>query len=166
MRTIFAAVGALVVAACATPYQSRGVRGGYSEARLDATTYRVTFKGNAYTNRESVENYLHYRCAEVTLEAGFDYFVLLDANEEERHGSYTTPSEVNSYTTGSATYVGGGTAYGQATTTTTVHPGQTYTWTKHGATALIKVFHGQKPQDAKRAYDAREVVQYLRPSIR
>lgn len=165
MRAGAIAVGALVLIACVTPYQRQGARGGFSDARLDATTFRVTFKGNGYTSRERVENYLHYRCAEVTLESGYDYFVVLDANTEARHGSYTTPTHVNSYTSGSATYVGGGTAYGQATTTTTVTPGQTYSWTKHGATAVIKVFRGQKQQDEPGVYDAREVIQYLGPSI-
>ncbi len=35
--------------------------------------------------------------------------------------------------------------------------GVPYSWTKHGATALIKVFHGKKPQDAPGVYAAREV---------
>ena len=69
---------ALFLSACATPtpYQPRLSRsqGGYSEQRIEANRYRVNFVGNSLTSRERVENYLLYRAAEVTHQAGYNCF--------------------------------------------------------------------------------------------
>ena len=54
----YTAVGlvlALLCAGCATPYQPRGFTGGYSNRRIDASTFHVSFKGNGYTPRQTVE---------------------------------------------------------------------------------------------------------------
>lgn len=81
---------ALVLAGCVTPtpYQAAAPRGnGYSEERLDRNKFRVTFKGNAQTPREVVEDYLLYRAAELTLQNGFDHFVMV-GRETEAKTSY------------------------------------------------------------------------------
>ena len=62
---------------CATAYQHNALTGGYTNARVDSNTYRVRFKGNNYTPREKVENYLLYRCAEITDQLGYDHFVVV-----------------------------------------------------------------------------------------
>ncbi len=79
-HTIFAIVLPLILVACATAYQPKGFSGGYSEIQLDPTTVRVTFEGNGYSNRSTVESYLIYRAAEVTIEFGFEWFII---NERE-----------------------------------------------------------------------------------
>jgi len=65
------------LAGCATAYRPENVTGGYTDFRLEDTTYRVRFKGNNYTPRDKVELFLLYRCAELTTQLGYDYFVLL-----------------------------------------------------------------------------------------
>jgi hypothetical protein len=67
------------LAACATapvyqPQQSPGGV-GYSDAQLAANRYRVTYTGNNSTRREVVEDFLLRRAAEVTLKAGYHWFV-------------------------------------------------------------------------------------------
>jgi hypothetical protein len=62
---------------CATAYQHDALTGGYTNARVDANTYRVRFKGNNYTSQQKVEHYLLYRCAEITDQLGYDHFVVL-----------------------------------------------------------------------------------------
>jgi hypothetical protein len=62
---------------CATKYQPVGLTGGYSNIQIDANTYRVSFRGNGMTSRERVETYMLYRCAELTAEAGYDYFMIV-----------------------------------------------------------------------------------------
>lgn len=75
-------------AACATstPYQplsrASAAAGGYSDQRLAEDRYRVTFAGNTLTSRERVESYLLYRAAELTLERGYDWFVVVDREME------------------------------------------------------------------------------------
>ncbi|GLU32722.1 hypothetical protein Busp01_25640 [Trinickia caryophylli] len=62
---------------CVTPYQHVGVTGGYIDKRVDDQTYHVQFSGNGYTSREMVHKYFMYRCAEVTQQQGFKYFMII-----------------------------------------------------------------------------------------
>jgi hypothetical protein len=87
---------------CSTPYQGQGLRGGYSDTRIDSNTVLVSFKGNGYTGHEKVETYLLRRCAEVTLADGYDYFVIVDQNDEAVHGSIETPGTYSSNTSATA----------------------------------------------------------------
>lgn len=78
------------VGSCAhpTPYQaqsaSSAIRGGYAEEELSPGHYRVSFSGNSYTSRETVESYMLYRAAELTLNRGFDWFVTVDRETERK----------------------------------------------------------------------------------
>ena len=45
---------------------------------------RITFRGNTLTDRETVETYLLYRAAELTLQNGYDYFIVATRDTEER----------------------------------------------------------------------------------
>lgn len=69
-----------MLTACATPYQRLGsslTAGGYTEERIDEATYRVKFTGNPKTSDEKVGRYLLYRCADLTRQMGFRYFVMV-----------------------------------------------------------------------------------------
>ncbi len=79
----------LILVACATTYQPKSFSGGYSETQLDPTTARVTFEGNGYSNRSTVESYLIYRAAEITVDRGFDWFTVNEREgENEWHPKY------------------------------------------------------------------------------
>ncbi|TGY88915.1 hypothetical protein E5163_07195 [Marinicauda algicola] len=83
------AAAALLLGACAqsTPYQPvDGGRYGFEEQRIESDRYLVTFTGNSLTDRETVETYLLFRAAELTLEQGYDYFTVVrrDTEEESR----------------------------------------------------------------------------------
>lgn len=62
---------------------------GYSDERLAENRYRVTFTGNSSTRRETVENFLLLRAAEVTREAGYSWFVF-DNRDTEAKTTYQT----------------------------------------------------------------------------
>jgi len=85
--------GVLLLAACETaaPYQPRDEHHstGYTDQRLGANRYRVTFAGNAATPRETVENYLLLRAAQVTLQSGYRWFVF-DTRDTETKTYYHT----------------------------------------------------------------------------
>ncbi|WP_133646390.1 CC0125/CC1285 family lipoprotein [Paraburkholderia flava] len=68
---------ALALAGCATPYQSAGAIGGYSDRKIDDQTYHVQFWGNGYTTDDKVHKYFMYRCAELTKQAGYKYFTIV-----------------------------------------------------------------------------------------
>ena len=90
-RLAGAAALALLAAGCAgkpTPYQpissASKIAGGYSETRLSADHFRVTFVGNSFTSRERVEASLLYRAAELTLQERYDWFMIEDREIEHR----------------------------------------------------------------------------------
>ena len=130
---------ASMVSACATPYQPKGFSGGYSETRLAEDLFRVWFTGNGKTSKERVNDFGLLRSAELALENGFRYFVIVNSETGSTVSSYTTPS--TSHTTGSA-YQSGRHTYGNATTTT--YGGGTHLVSKPGATYTILCFR-EKP---------------------
>jgi hypothetical protein len=74
----------LALSACetATPYQSTlagafGIAGGFDEEDKGDGVWHVSFSANAFTTRETVQTYWLYRCAEFTLENGYDGFEIL-----------------------------------------------------------------------------------------
>ena len=75
-HALLGALVALSLFGCATPYGSSGITGGYSETQIDDATWRVSFYGNGFTTRETVQTFWLYRCAELTLEKGYDGFEL------------------------------------------------------------------------------------------
>ena len=92
------AIASLAVFACATPYQPRAIRGGYSDMQVGDNVFRVSFEGNGYLSAQTASDYALLRSAELTLEKGFRYFVI--AGDEAR-----------------GTVVGGGNAHAAFVTT-------------------------------------------------
>lgn len=78
MRPLLISLCAAALAACSampTPYQPVGeTRWGYDQTQIESNRFRVSFGGNSLTDRETVETYLLYRAAELTVEQGYDYF--------------------------------------------------------------------------------------------
>ena len=72
----------VIIFSCSTPYQPKGALGGYSEEKILDNLYRVEFEGNQHSKTEKIQNYLMYRCAELTQEMGYEYFSIVS---EERH---------------------------------------------------------------------------------
>ena len=85
--------GFLALAGCTSPAVYRPAdtehRSGYSDERIADNRYRVTFRGNSATERETVENYLLLRAAEVTRDAGYGWFVFDTRNTESKTTYHT-----------------------------------------------------------------------------
>ena len=80
MNRIIVILTALLLGSCATGYQKSGVftlTGGFKDKDLGRNVWRVTFSANGYTTRETAQCFWLYRCAELTLEKGFDGFEVL-----------------------------------------------------------------------------------------
>jgi hypothetical protein len=83
------------------------------------------FHGNGYTPVERVVVMTALRCADVTLQHGYRYFVVTGAADFSRRSSFTTPGYSSTYGTASAYGFGNfATAHGTSYTTTT--PPQTF----------------------------------------
>jgi|GEM_PF-5598642 hypothetical protein len=77
----FFASFAIVVAGCAATYQPLGLLGGYSDEQITNDTFDVWYQGNGWTKPDELEKHLLRRCAEITLEKGYERFVILNAKE-------------------------------------------------------------------------------------
>lgn len=93
LKSLVVGTGLLALASCVqpTPYQPQEGRygAGYSDQRLAANRYRIVFTGNSATARTTVEDYLLRRAAEVTMQAGYNYFMFDTRNTEARTDYYT-----------------------------------------------------------------------------
>ncbi|MBU0533549.1 MAG: hypothetical protein KJ887_01945 [Candidatus Omnitrophica bacterium] len=78
----------LLLTGCATNYSKRSFEGGYSEIKIQEHLFKVTFVGNIYTSSQRTENLGLLRCADVTLEKGYNYFIIRE--QVERGNGFTT----------------------------------------------------------------------------
>jgi hypothetical protein len=99
MKIILSVAIALMLAGCATSYQSKGLMGGYSETQIAPDVFRVSFGGNGYTSGERAQDFTLLRAAELTLQHGFRYFVIVDEKNTTKVSISTTPGYA--YTSGS-----------------------------------------------------------------
>jgi hypothetical protein len=139
-----------ICASCATRYQSDGLTGGFTEVRLAADQWRISFRGNAYTRPERTHDFALLRGAELCLSNGYPHLVVLNAQERTR--TFTTPS--TSKTSGEIRTTGYGRAKFDATTRTT--GGITH----HFPTAGLHILGLSEPREG--SLDA----SYLRDSLR
>ena len=190
-----AAASALVLAACATatPYQPASQPGGYdgySQTMLESDRVRVSFGGNSLTNRDTVENYLLYRTAQIAVERGYDHFLLDERDTEQRTRLRTSPGLRSSFYDPYFGY----SFYRPRVGWSRFHPYSRFGYysrfrrpfgygfydpfydpffndfdvreiTKYRATAEAKFGRGPAP-DRANAFDAREVLDNLGPTIR
>jgi hypothetical protein len=159
---------AFALAACAgrpTPYQPKVDGTGYTEQQLDGRTWRVTFAGNDRTPRETVENYLLYRCAEVMLFGGYDHFIVLEKVVEPDVHYYTY-----GYTPG---YIGPGIPPSRYSYYRYRHryaypyrpPYRVGSTVRYRASALIRPWEDGPPPEGALVFDAKALVRQLGPGI-
>lgn len=177
------AVLAATLGACATatPYQpnirGQATSGGFSEVRLDADRFRVNFAGNSMTSRETVEGYLLYRAAELTVAQGYDWFSVVDRQTDRNARTYIEPDPFYrpwygpgyNYWRPSWRYYGGGYGwrswdpffgdpfFGDRMDVRTVE--------RFEASAEIVMHRGRKPEGDTRAFDARAVMDNIGPRV-
>ena len=153
---VLAATLALAACASVTPYQPASKGFGYSSQRLESNRYRISFTGSSATPRQTVENYLLYQAAEVTLKSGDDYFVMTNSTTSAKGASGPNLSfGFGGFGFGSRSAVGVG-----VSTDTASAKGAEYT-----SQAEIVTFKGSKPADDPKAFDAREVQRNLESGI-
>ncbi len=164
-------IGIAMIAALAgcvrpTPYKPSENGTGFSDQQLDSSHYRIRFAGNSRTSRETVESYMLFHAAEVTLAAGGGHFRVVDSDTSRQVDylgpGYGYPGPGYGYGYGlsgiygrrhSGVGISYSTGYGNAITS-------------YEAVATIVVFPGPRSEGDSVSYDARSVVDTLGPSIR
>jgi hypothetical protein len=151
---------AAVLSGCATPYGKYGIAGGYTDTRVDENTFSIHVQANGFTDQQTASMHAMYRAAEITVENGFDFFVIVSNAAGARSGTVAIPGQTYSNTN---VNVYGNTAY--ARTTTTTAPTVYMPMTLPNSTLMIKSFKGEKPAGDPNVYDARSVMKFLGPNI-
>lgn len=152
---LLAAAFALSACATATPYQPASTdRYGYAEQQIENNRYRITFRGNSLTDRTTVETYLLYRAAELTLASGGDYFII--ANRDTDRES-TLQRSGGSYSAFRHYYYAPHWGWRPWYDPFWDEPSSLREVTRYEAMAEITIHQGQKPADNPAAFDAREV---------
>jgi hypothetical protein len=169
MLVLAAAAGLLAACATATPYQPAAPGAptgayGFSEQRIEENRVRITFRGNTLTDRETVETYLLYRAAEVTLESGRDYFILANRDTEahsrlQGSGPYYPRFPYDYW------YFSPRRGWSPWYDPFWAEPSSYREVTRYEAVAEIAMFSGQKPANDANAFDAREVQANLQGRI-
>jgi len=164
---------ALSACETATPYQpltpGSAQAGGYSETKIEANRFKVTFKGNGMTSRATVENYLLYHAAELTLAQGYDWFETVNRVTDKHVETFGDPGPYGFGWRPSWRYYGRGYGWrhwdpiwgdpfwGDDVDLTTIE--------RYEAEAEIVMGHGPKPEGDKAALDAHQVVANLASKI-
>lgn len=178
----------LLTAACVseTTYRPATGRGfntqGFSDRQVDQNRFLVSFAGNSSTSRDTVERYLLFRAAEVTLQAGADYFVMVDRDTDLQSRTYTTPGLGRGFGYGGFGGFGGywgpswryyGRGFGPGFGWSPWYGGgfgayndfDIQTVQRYEASAEIVIGRGAIPRDNLRAFDARQVAQRIGPTV-
>jgi hypothetical protein len=140
-RVALAALAALCLSACATPYEGNVVTQllgqGVESKRLDETTLYITVHGNSYTRSDRLMVYALKKAAEETNAAGYEWFVMPSwGDQSTQHVNPTLSStdlRLSQY---------GNTVQGTASTMTT--GGNAYTLP--GMYAVVKMGKGPRPE--------------------
>ena len=183
------ATSTLLVAGCATETRYRPATGqgfsrtGYSDRQIEPGRFLVSFQGNSVTSRDTVERYLFFRAAELTLQQGYDYFLMADRDTNLQSRTYSTGGFGGGLGPGWG-YGGFGGFWGPSWR----YRGAGFGWRswdpflgggfgpwgndfdvrtidRYEATAEIVMRKGPIPRENLRAFDAHRVVETIGPSV-
>ena len=142
------------LAGCGTPYQEMGFRGGVSANQMTSDIFRISARGNAYTGRTAIQDYVLLKAAETTKSAGARYFVLTSSENATSESLITHPG------TATTSLVG-------RTAITTVTPATSKIVIKPGQDVYIRVLRLAPGQAAPPgALDANELIKFIGPRVR
>lgn len=122
VAVLVAAVSVLV--GCATPYQRSGLAGGFEETQLGENIFRVNFTGNGYTSKQRAQDFTMLRCAELSMENGYPFFVIVNgsAQSDSKYipGAATSNTTVTGANRATTTTYGGGMVVTRPTSDNTI----------------------------------------------
>lgn len=167
--------GFLIVNGCETAYQQvesyGGIPfGGYTENRINQNTAMVTFRANEITSGQTVRTYLYYRCAEVTIANGYDYFVITSMTSSPLNVNINIEENFNGYVSDPPRLY---TQYPDivriksfnVTGSDTIFPRQSRCQGVHcplrRMVAVIKMFRGPMPYGIPNTFNARDIAAHL-----
>jgi hypothetical protein len=166
LRNSAVALCLAVVAACATPtpYKEAATMNddGYTTQQIESNRFRISFRGNSLTTRQTVDTYMLYRAAEVTLQNGGEYFIIVNKDVDKNTG-YENYGDDLAWGWGG----GWGWRHGYGGYGGPFRGGFDYSRpiNSYDAIADIVTYRGPKPAANPYAYDAREVLNAIGPTV-
>jgi hypothetical protein len=142
MRAIVLAVAAAALCACGTPYQDMGFRGGVAAEQITTDTFRIKSRGNGYTAKSTIQDYVLLKAAETTKTAGGTHFQIINAADASR----------KSVESGATTSVVGHTAFTTYSSEVVVKPGED---------TIIRVLRVPPGQQTTGLFNADEIIQFI-----
>ena len=148
----------LVLAGCASTYEARSKWAdlwggdGFTDTQLGPDVFGVTFHGNEMTSSDRTSDFALLRGAELTLDHGFRYFIVMN---ESNSLSLTSHSRPTQFVPGVASPDNGWVPE------PTVIPGQLTIGSKPSSRMVIRAF-SERPQDSTAFYDAEFVARSIR----
>jgi hypothetical protein len=142
--TIVAALGLLSIASCSTKYQELGATGGVSAFPIAVDTYRITARGNGYTDQSLIQDFVLLKSAEVALSKNANFFRIVSSQDASRAHAQFNSSHYSTFSSGSV-----------------------YTVLKPGSNVYIQILRvptGRKPPAG--VFNAREVYGSIAPRLK
>ncbi|CFX36342.1 conserved exported protein of unknown function [Candidatus Filomicrobium marinum] len=143
------ALALFLLGGCSTPYQEMGFAGGVGAQQMTSDTFRISARGNGYTGRTQVQDYLMLKAAETTTQHGGTHFIVIDAADAS----------------GTSQIVTGGTAtttYNHNVATTNYTPPMVHNVFKPGQDAYIRILNiGPGQPVPGGAVSASEIIQFV-----
>ncbi|MCC2607021.1 CC0125/CC1285 family lipoprotein [Planctobacterium marinum] len=170
-KSLFFSSLILLLASCAsmqpTPYTMAPEKGdfGYTHTKLTDTKYRITFRGNRVTDKETIRDYTLLHAADLTLEQGYDWFYIDNQDMETNKKRVQTGTNVGATTTATSTRCG------LLGCTTVHHPHYTGAIieseeiTKDHVNVMTVSMGKGEPTDPNRVYDAKALAKNIRSTI-
>lgn len=160
-RTLIIAAAALALTACATPTYYAPQAGprasvGFSDYRIETGRYRVTFTGGPGAPMAQVADYALLRAAEVSLRDGYDWFRVVDRQDQRvGGGGYGGGPRLNlGVGGGGGGWRRGGVRVGVGTSVD-LSGGPAFS-----RTLEVMAGKGERPKD-RDVYDARDIVKVI-----
>ncbi len=149
-KNIVAAVlAAILLAGCSTTYSDMGAMGGVMAAPVTNDVYRISARGNGYTDTTTIQDYVMLKAAETALAAGKTHFEIISGRDATSSTTQQTAGTLNRGLFGGIVY----------------NPGFNYDIVKPGEDMMIRVFNGGRVA-APNSYNAQEVFNNINPRVK
>lgn len=161
----------LLLSSCMiTPYGPYDTAlGGYTNRLINQNTAIVNISSTRITHRYTTQAYALYRAAEVTIDNGFDYFIVVSSSyinknvrvleKEDYHGYNTEPPRSYNAFPRSLSYAGYRIEGSRSPQYTSRYGHCIF----YGPTIVIKMFKGIAPTGVPGAFDAADIMAHLGP---
>ncbi len=127
-----------------------GFGGGVEAQMITSDTARISARGNGFTDRSRVQDFVLLKAAETASAQGFTHFALIGAEDASSASTFTTPATMQTNVYGNQAF-------------TTYNPGVRNTVIKPGADAMVKFCKQDNTSPCSNMLPADEVIQNLGP---